>query len=167
MHEHLVALEAKGYIRREAKKARGIALTDRGPVGSDGGGRKIPIVGEGNSANPYSIFMTPRGMFSPDPDSMPTENAFAAIVPDDGMDREGIFKGDLAVVAQSQKPTDGTLVYALLENRAVVRRFEQSGPRPYLVAANRRYDKIAVLDGSPDQAILGVVTTVIRKVTPS
>lgn len=167
VYEHLKALEAKGYITRPKGKARGISL--RGAEisigrGSGGGGGQIPIVGEGDSSNPFSIFMRPRGMFTPDPETMPTENAFVAIVADDGMDREGIYKGDYAVIRQTQEFPSGALVFALVGSRGVIRRLEESGPRRYLTAVNRHYARQPIVPGSPETALLGVVTAVVRHI---
>ncbi|MCB0713131.1 MAG: transcriptional repressor LexA [Ignavibacteriae bacterium] len=164
--EHLNALEVKGYIIRHKGKARGIALVDPSlisPLTSGSSAKQLPIVGDGHSSNPYSIFMNPRGMFTPDPETMPTENAFVAIVTDDGMDKEGIFKGDLIVVRQTPEVEDGMLVFALVGNSSVVRRLEQAGPRKYLTAVNRHYQKVGVVDGSPETALLGEVAAVVRK----
>ncbi len=166
--EHLNALEVKGFIIRHPGKARGIALVDPGLSGTSGptgNTRQIPIVGDGYSSNPYSIFMNPQGMFTPDPETMPTENAFVVIVVDDGMDRDGIFKGDYAVVRQTNDFSDGDLVFALVGNQKIIRRLEHAGPRRYLAAVNRHYNKISVLDGSPDVALMGQVAAVVRKVT--
>ena len=167
--EHLAALEAKGYIRRHPNRARGIVLADGAVTiggGASGAVRQIPIVGDGHSSNPFSIFMRPRGMFTPDPELMPTENAFVAVVADDGMDKEGIFKGDYAVVTQSNDIADGRLVFALIEAQAVVRRLEQAGPRRYLVAVNRHYPKLPLPDGSPDAALMGEVVFIVRRTAP-
>ena len=166
--EHLQALEAKGYIERIPGKARGIRLLDPSAVTIGGGAgsatSQIPIVGEGNSSNPFSIFLRPRGMFTPDPATMPTDNAFVAIVSDDGMDKEGIFKGDYAIVQQTSDLKDGMLVFALLGDNALVRRLDASGPRSYLRAVNRHYKKEAVMSGSPDVALIGKVVSILRKV---
>lgn len=165
--EHLNALEAKGYIVRQFGKARGIALVDpdlSGKSGSGGAVRQIPIVGEGTSSNPFSIFMNPKGMFTPDPETMPTENAFVVVVTDDGMDKEGIFKGDYAIVRQNSAPGDGDLVFALAGDQKLIRRLEHAGPRRYLTATNRHYGKIAVPDGSPDVALMGEVAAVVRRI---
>lgn len=167
VYEHLKALEAKGYITRASGKARGISLIDPDisiGAGTGGKGGQIPIVGDGHSSNPFSIFMRPRGMFTPDPETMPTENAFVAVVTDDGMDREGIFKGDYAVVRQTTDLPSGSLVFALVGSQAVIRRLEESGPRRYLVAVNRHYARQAVVPGSPETALLGVVVSIVRKV---
>ncbi len=170
VYEHLQALEAKGYIERLKGKARGIRILDPEAISIGGGSGsgtalQIPIVGDGDSSNPFSIFMRPRGMFTPDPGMMPTENAFVAIVSDDAMDREGIFKGDYAVVRQTTELTDGDLVFALLGRRALVRRLEASGPRRYLTAVNRHYRKEGIVSGSPESALIGKVITVVRRIS--
>ena len=164
--EHLQALEAKGYITRYKGKARGIMLVDpdlSGKSSNNATSRQLPIVGNGHSSNPFSIFMNPRGMFTPDPETMPTENAFVAIVADDAMDKEGIFKGDYAVVQQTTDLNNGDLVFALVGDQSVIRRLEQAGPRHYLTALNRHYKKVALVEGSPETALIGEVVTVIRK----
>ena len=171
VYEHLQALEAKGYIERLKGKARGIRILDPEAIsigGSSGSGpsTQIPIVGEGDSANPFSIFMRPRGMFTPDAGMMPTDNAFVAIVSDDAMDREGIFKGDYAVVRQTTDLANGDLVFALLGKRSLIRRLEASGPRRYLTSVNRHYKKEKVIPGSPDSALIGKVITIVRRVSP-
>lgn len=165
--EHLNALEAKGYIVRRAGKARGITVVNPDLSRSGGSGksvRQIPIVGDGNSRNPFSIFMNPLGMFTPDPELMPADNAFVVIVADDAMDREGIFKGDYAVVRQTTEVEHDDLVFALVGDQHVVRRLEQAGPRRYLTAVNRHYSKIAAPEGSPDVALMGRVAAVVRRI---
>ncbi len=164
--EHLNALETKGYIIRHKGKARGISLADPALISPGVAGsavRQLPIVGDGHSSNPFSIFMNPRGMFTPDPETMPTENAFVALVTDDAMDKEGIFKGDYVVVRQTNNVDDGALVFALVGNQSVVRRLEQAGPRRYLTAVNRHYQKVALMEGSPETALIGEVAAVVRR----
>jgi repressor LexA len=165
VNDLLNALERKGYVIRIKGIARGIALPQNAPAGSPAakGMKRIPIVGEGDSSNPFSIFMNPHGMLAPDPNLFPTTNAFAAIVADDSMDKEGIFKGDYVIVQQGNDLPDGALVFALVGEQQVVRRLMGTGDRRQLVSVNRYYGKIPVTDGAGDVALLGEVVGVIRK----
>jgi repressor LexA len=164
VNDLLNTLERKGYIIRIKGIARGIALPQNAPAGAPAakGVKRIPIVGEGESSNPFSIFMNPHGMLTPDPVLFPTSNAFAAIVADDGMDKEGIFKGDYVLVHQSTTLPDGALVFALVGTQQVVRRLQRAGERRQLVSVNRYYGKIQVIEGSDDVALLGEVVGVMR-----
>jgi repressor LexA len=164
VNDLLNALERKGYVVRIKGIARGLALPQNAPAGAPAakGVKRIPIVGEGEASNPFSIFMNPHGMLAPDPALFPTANAFAAIVSDDSMDRDGIFKGDYVIVQQGGELADGTLVFALVGDQQVVRRLMGTGERRQLVAVNRYYGKIAVADGTGDVALLGEVVGVMR-----
>jgi repressor LexA len=166
VNDLLLALERKGYIIRLRGTARGIALPENAPAAAPGakGAKKIPIVGEGEASNPFSIFMNPHGTVAPDPALFPTANSFAAIVADDAMDGEGIFKGDYVIVQQTPQPRDGSLVFALVGTAQLVRRLQgpQGGPR-YLVATNRYYKKVPVIDESV--ALMGEIVGVIRTYT--
>ncbi len=157
VHQVLSVLERKGYIRRDRGKSRGIVLP-RAVRSADAPGR-IPIVGRGDATNPYSIFMSPRGMFTPDPALFSTDNAFAAIVADDAMDAEGIFKGDYVIVRQDPSPAIGTVVFALHGRDQIVRRIRSVDETPVLTASNRHYQDIELSDGV---AVMGTVIGVVR-----
>ncbi len=164
VNDLLVALERKGYIIRVRGTARGIALPENAPAVASGGrgSRQIPIVGDGDASNPFSIFMNPHGTLAPDPALFPTANSFAAVVNDDAMDGEGIYKGDYVIVQQAADLPDGGLVFALVGAQQVVRRMQGSGELRYLISANRYYKKINVVAGRDDVALLGQVVGVIR-----
>lgn len=167
VNDLLLALERKGYIIRHRGTARGITLPENAPAAASGGRgpKKIPVVGEGDAANPFSIFMNPHGTIAPDPSLFPTVNSFAAIVTDDAMDGEGIFKGDYVIVQQSTELRDGALVFALVGAQQLVRRLQgAAGTVRYLAATNRYYKKIAVTEDRDDVALLGEVMGVMRVV---
>ena len=166
VNDLLVALERKGYITRQRGTARGISLAENAPAASSGGrgGRKIPVVGDGDSSNPFSIFMNPHGTITPDPALFPTTNSFAAIVADDGMDGEGIFKGDYVIVRQGAELRDGMLVFALVGPDQLVRRLQGNpGSMRNLVATNRYYRKVPVVEDNGRVALLGEVVGVVRR----
>jgi len=165
VNDLLIALEKKGYIIRVKGTARGIVLPDNTPAAVAGakGPKKIPIVGDGDASNPFSIFMNPHGTLLPDPALFPTTNSFAAIVTDDAMDGEGIFKGDYVIVQQGGEVREGMLAFALFGQQQLVRRVQGSGATRSLVPANRYYKRLpAPADGGDDLAIVGEVVGVMR-----
>jgi repressor LexA len=164
VNDLLNVLERKGYIIRVRGMARGIVLPKNAPTGAPSGKgmKRIPIVGDGDASNPFSIFMNPHGMLSPDPALFPTANAFAAVVADDGMDKEGIFKGDYVIVSQRTDLGNGDLVFALVGSQQLVRRLQEVAGRRQLLAVNRFYEKIPIREGSDEVALVGEVVGVIR-----
>jgi len=167
VNDLLIALERKGYIVRRKGTARGIQLPEQGPAtpATNASMRRIPVVGEGDAANPLTLFMNPQGTLAPDPGLFPVANSFAAIVADDGMDGEGIFKGDYVIVEQKNDPGDGALVFALSGKQQVVRRLTGPTGGQTLIAVNRYYPPIDVSDGQASVAVLGEVRGVLRLLT--
>ena len=166
VNDLLNALERKEYILRVRGTARGIALTDAAAPTAPAakGVRRIPIVGEGDADEPISIFMNPQGVLTPDPVLFPEAGTFAAIVADDGMDGEGIIKGDYVIVRKEPDPAEGALVFALLHNQQLVRRLQKSPGSGMLVPSSRHYRKIPLVDPHGNVALVGEVTGVIRKI---
>lgn len=167
VNDLLIALERKGYIIRRKGTARGIQLPEGAPnAGAQHGPvRKIPIVGDGDADNPLSIFTNPIGTISPDPVLFPVTNGFAALVADDAMDGEGIFKGDYVIVAQNPDPPEGSLVFALAGTQQVVRRLNGAPGKRTLMATNRYYKPIPVVDSGYSVTLLGEVVGMMRKVS--
>jgi len=167
VNDLLNALERKGYIIRTKGVARGISLPENAPATTPKtkGIKKLPIVGEGDASNPFSIFMNPQGMLALDPMLIPQGNAFIAVVADDAMDKEGVFKGDYAIVRQTEDLPDGALVFALAGEQQCVRRLQGSGDRRQLVPSNRYYSRISVTD--EEVALMGEVVGVVRMLKKS
>ena len=163
VNDLLNVLERKGYIIRRRGTARGIALTDHAPPADpkSKGVKKLPIVGEGEASNPFAMFLSPQGMLALDPQLVPPGNAFLAIVADDGMDKEGILKGDYVVVQQNPNPPHGALVFALSGSDQIVRRSSPDGAR--LLSANRFYPAVEIQD-TEQVAVVGEVTAIVRTV---
>lgn len=163
VNDLLNALERKGYIIRTKGVARGISLPENAPATTPKtkGIKKLPIVGEGDASNPFSIFMNPQGMLALDPALTPQGNAFIAVVADDAMDKEGLFKGDYAIVRQTDELPDGALAFALVGEHQCVRRLQGTGERRQLVPSNRYYPRITV-NGDEDVALMGEVVGVVR-----
>lgn len=163
VNDLLNVLERKGYIIRRRGTARGIALTDHAPPADpkSKGVKKLPIVGEGEASNPMSMFLNQQGTLALDPQLVPSGNAFLAVVADDGMDKEGILKGDYVVVQQNPAPPNGALVFALCGSDQIVRRSSPDGA--HLLSANRYYPAVGVQD-SENVQIVGEVTAILRTV---
>ena len=160
VHEHLINLEKKGYIRREYNESRAIEVLP--PRGSSGA-TDIPLLGTVAAGYPIESLMS--GEVVPVPDSMLPRRGpnYALRVRGESMVDEQILDGDLVVVNGRESADNGEMVIALVNgSEATVKRFyREPGGWIRLQPANPvmrplRYQERDVL-------IQGVVVGVIRK----
>ena len=76
----------------------------------------------------------------------------------DSMVNAGILDGDLVLVRPQQEAPNGSIVVAMLEGEATVKRFERSDGHVKLIAENPAYQPIV----SNNVSLVGVVRGVIR-----
>ncbi len=160
VHEHLINLEKKGYIRREYNESRAIEVLP--PRGSSGA-TDIPLLGTVAAGYPIESLMS--GEVVPVPDSMLPRRGpnYALRVRGESMIDEQILDGDLVVVNGRESADNGEMVIALVNgSEATVKRFyREPGGWIRLQPSNPvmrplRYQERDVL-------IQGVVVGVIRK----
>ena len=73
----------------------------------------------------------------------------------------GIFKGDIAIVDKSVQPTNGKIVIAVVDGEMLIRRYEKSFNKLFLVAEAPKVATIEVSEMS-DAKVWGVVMWVMR-----
>ncbi len=158
---HLLALEAKGFIRRSKRGSRQIDVVAEN---ADTAGRStlysLPVLrrplGDGvapRAAGRMTLDATALG-FEPGPGS------FVTLVRGCAMASAGILPGDLAVIEPNQRPMDGDTVVAVLEGEYELRRLLHSRNKWYLRAEPPRRAK---RQPRADIELAGVVRTVIRR----
>jgi len=156
-YDHLKAIEKKGFIRCEQNKSRSIELlmdkAERAPrtvpvplVGMIAAGS--PILAEENISEYYDF---PK-------DLLGSGEYFALKVRGDSMTGAGIFDGDIAVIEKSPVARDGSIVAALVEGEATLKRFKKTTQAIQLIPENPLYRPIV----SPDAQILGVLSAIYR-----
>ncbi|HEX4212125.1 MAG TPA: transcriptional repressor LexA [Candidatus Dormibacteraeota bacterium] len=139
VHNHLNQLERRGLIHRDASKSRTVQLVEDAAyeqlrrtaipvpiIGNVAAG--IPILAEQNIEDHL--------MLSP---AIAKEGWFALRVRGDSMINAGIFDGDLVLVRPAEDALDGTIVVALVEDEATVKRLDRSTGRVRLIAENPAY----------------------------
>ncbi|MEV5279698.1 transcriptional repressor LexA [Streptomyces sp. NPDC006692] len=171
----LLALEKKGFVRRDPHRPRAYALTrDSEPTPSDGLLKYMtekaaqvascvdaPLVGRIAAGTPITaeqhvddIYTLPRQLVG-------AGELFVLTVCGDSMAGEGnILDGDLVVVRSQPTAEQGEVVAALLEAEATVKRLKRDGANTWLMPDNKSYDPIC----GNGATILGIVTAVMRKV---
>ena len=159
---HLGQLEAKGYLEREPRKARGVRLTDKGKHAA--GFEPIPIVGGIPAGVPviaeemYEGFLHIRRELSQSGD-------FAVRVEGDSMNGAGIFHGDYVVVRKQDYAEHGNVVAALIsgyEPEGALKAFFLRNDEVVFAPANPDYEPIILPHDSDAWRILGVVVAVVR-----
>jgi repressor LexA len=161
VHNHLNQLERRGLIKRDPSKSRTVQLVE--DVQNEDLRRRavpIPVVGQVAAGMPILAEQNIEDhlMLSPD---LAEEGWFALRVKGDSMVNAGILDGDLVIVKPQEDAPDGTIVVALVEDEATVKRLDRSRGRIRLIAENPAYQPI-----EPDEAsMVGAVRGLIRSYT--
>ena len=172
VHKLLVALEAKGYIERVRHEARGITLLDDdAPVFAfDDGPPSVFMPRAVTSAvaerplarGRVQILVEPRILAR----GVVLDDCLAVIVGDDGMNADGIRKGDVVVVEEAAWTDipNATPVVVLFDDRVVVRRFDAANGRLHFRAPDKTY-RDEIFDPADDRCyVVGPVRALMRKV---
>jgi DNA polymerase V len=92
------------------------------------------------------------------------KDTFLLRVGGDSMMDAGIYENDMLTVDRTLEARNGQIVVALLDGRATVKTFRKDREGITLVPENKRYTPIRILPENNFE-VLGVVTSVIRKMT--
>ncbi|MGH7776706.1 MAG: transcriptional repressor LexA [Candidatus Dormibacterales bacterium] len=158
VHNHLNQLERRGLIRRDPSKSRTVQLVE--PSGVEERRRNVqavPIVGSVAAGTPILAEQNIDDyvMLSPE---VAQEGWFFLRVRGDSMVNAGILDGDLVLVKPQQEAPNGTIVVALIDDEATVKRFEKGPTQVRLVSENPAYQPIV----SDRVRLVGAVRGVLR-----
>lgn len=160
----LKALQNKGFINRDATRAR--ALEVRPPVQSiseqiePANSKLVPLVGRIAAGGPILADQVIEDVF-PLPKSLVGEGElFMLKVVGDSMIDAAICDGDFVVVRSQNTCNNGDIVAALLDDEATVKTFKQRDGHVWLMPHNRDYEPIL----GDHAKIMGKVVSVLRKV---
>ena len=159
-HEQVSQLVRKGYLRREARKARGIAVV-REPEEDVADLVAVPIVGRVAAGQPILAVENIVGEVLVEERVASRGRCFALQIEGDSMIGAGIHDGDLVVVRQQPVAENGDIVVALLDDEATVKILYVEEERVELRSANAKYAAIRV--GPEDNlSVLGKVVAARR-----
>lgn len=158
VHQHLHALERKGYIKRYGDRMRVLQITDRSAMPEDEEVATLPLVGRISAGVPVlaeehveEMIPVPRRMVGWH------DECFLLTVRGDSMAGAGIMSGDLVVVRCQPTAEPGEIVVALYGEEATVKRLILEEGRPVLKPENEAY---RVLRG--EFSIIGKVVGLLR-----
>lgn len=158
VHNHLNQLERRGLIRRDPSKSRTVQLVqDAGVDEQRRNAVSVPVVGNVAAGAPILAEQNieEHVLLSPE---LAQEGNFLLRVRGDSMVNAGILDGDMVLVRPQQEASNGSIVVALVDGDATVKRFERGNGNVRLVAENPAYAPIVTTNVS----LVGVVRGVIR-----
>ena len=158
VHNHLNQLERRGLIKRDASKSRTVQLVHDAQVDEQRRNAvSIPVIGNVAAGAPILAEQNIEDhvLLSSD---MAQEGNFLLRVRGDSMINAGILDGDMVLVRPQQEVSNGTIVVALVDGDATVKRYERGNGHVKLVAENPAYEPIVTTNVS----LVGVVSGVIR-----
>ncbi len=158
-HDHLNAIEKKGYIRRVPKKPRAIEILEFVPKKLPQTAIEVPIVGRVAAGEPVLASENVEGTLPVPREVVKEDTCFALRINGESMIEAGIFEGDLVIVRSQNYADAGDIVVALLDEEATVKRFFRDGNRIRLQPENAVMSPIIV----DDAQILGKVVGLFRK----
>ncbi|MGB5354237.1 MAG: S24 family peptidase, partial [Woeseia sp.] len=168
VHKLVKTLEAKGYITRTPRVSRGIALAETSTALSADSHPLLPVVSRVRSDQPDRLRAHPVASLLVDPRLLGRVQEDACVIAvsgDDGMEEQGIRRGDFLVVEETdwQQLLNGELAAVLIGEGIIARYFEFTRNRLHLRPSARGYEKESFHPNSPGCHIIGRVLSVMRK----
>jgi len=161
--DHLAALERKGWITRQAGRARGIKPVKEKTEQLFGNSKGLPVVGSVAAGGPTLAVENLEGLLKLE-ELFPNQgDLFALRVKGDSMTGAGIYKGDILVVRQQSQADVGDVVVVIVDDeKGTVKKLKKIDENVHLEPANPEYETIVRKPEKVD--IRGIVVGVIRKV---
>lgn len=157
VHQHLKALEEKGFIKKDEHKARAINIVDCEPL------IKIPLLGTIAAGQPIEAIQEKETIAIPKTKIMREGNFYALQVAGNSMIDENINDGDVVLVKEQQTAENGQKIVALIDNyEATLKTFYKERNQIRLQPANKEYEPIIIKKGGREIIIQGLVIDVIQ-----
>ncbi len=168
VHKHILALEAKNYLKRGFNQSRSIEIMPKyfeeqrryAPVTEIRPSTNIPLLGRIAAGVPVEQFASQDTLdfadYSGDPDT------FALQVRGESMIEDHICSGDFVLVQKTDRIRDGEIVVAMVDGaETTLKRFYDEGEQVRLQPANASMEPIRVPKKTVQ--VQGRVLAVLRK----
>jgi len=158
VHNHLNQLERRGLIKRDPSKSRTVQLVADAEVAEQRRNAvSVPIIGNVAAGSPILAEQNVEDHILLSSE-LAKDGYFLLRVRGDSMVNAGILNDDLVLVRPQHEATNGSIVVALVDGDATVKRFERSDGHVKLIAENPAYEPIVTTNVS----LVGQVRGVIR-----
>ena len=157
VHEHVAALEAKGYLNKTENQARGLDVFSSELM------VQVPFFGTITAGRPIEAIEEKETIAIPK-SKLPTKGDFYALkVKGQSMIDENIDDGDIVIIESKQTASDGDRIVALIDNNeATLKRYYKEKNQIRLQPANKKFSPIIVKKNQKFD-IQGVVFEVIKQ----
>ena len=160
VHGHLIRLEKKGLLHRDAMKPRAMGLSFSSlPPAENVTLREIPVIGRVAAGTPILAEENVEETLILPEDIVGHGDVFILRVRGESMIQAGIMNDDYIVVHKQPDANNGEIVVALIEDEATVKRFYKENGHIRLQPENSTMDPIITTDCS----IAGKVVAVFRR----
>ena len=156
-HDHIKALEKKGYIRCDGNRSRAIEIIMEDDT-RDSSSQHIPLLGNVAAGKPLFSEENFDGTVEVPYAYLGSGNYFALRVQGDSMIDAGIHDGDIAVIRQQNIAENGEIVVAMLNDAVTLKKLYVEKTRIRLQPANKAYSTIY----SRKAHILGKMALLLR-----
>ncbi len=167
----LQALEQKGYIERQQHAARGLRLVAADdPFALDDASPTLPVVSRTASDQPEALRRRPTAYFAVDPyflkNARDADACFVGRAGDDGMNGDGIRKGDYLLVEEVSwtQLRNGEMAAFLVAEALLARRFFHANGLHHLRPADRHYTEETFPPDDPGCYVAGRIIGVMRRI---
>jgi repressor LexA len=158
VHNHLNQLERRGLIKRDPSKSRTVQLVADAEIDQKRRNAvSVPVVGNVAAGSPILAEQNIEDHLLLSPE-LAKDGYFLLRVRGDSMINAGILDNDLVLVRPQHEASNGSIVVALVDGDATVKRFERSNGHVKLIPENSAYEPIVTTNVS----LVGVVRGVIR-----
>ena len=156
VHDHLKALERKGYLDKKPNRSRSLSVTkqDRDHRTPS----EVPVIGRVAAGSPILAEENVEDVVRL-PDGWAPAGSFLLKVQGDSMVNAHILDGDYVLVRPQKTAANGEIVVALIDDEATVKRFYKKAKRIELRAENPAYEPIEV--HRSDARSIGLVGKVV------
>jgi len=156
--KHLASLEVRGYLRRDAKRARSIEL-----AGSRGSSVQVlPFLGYVAAGRPIEAVSNAESLRIPEDLVAGLGPYFVLRVQGESMIDDHIADGDYVIVESREQAHNGEMVVALIDGESVtLKRFYHEGPNIRLEPANPNLSPLTI--AADRVKIQGIVAAIMRK----
>lgn len=154
VHEHISELVAKGYLRRDEWKERGLYLPAKRQQYIE-----VPLVGAIACGQPLEAIEMPDEFIRVAREDSLRGNIYALKAKGNSMIHEGIFDGDYIIVKKQNTAEDGDTVVAVIDdNQATLKKYYKENEKIRLQPANPEFAPIY----RKEVEVRGVVIKIIR-----
>ncbi len=155
-HDHLIAIEKKKYIRRDARKPRAIEVLEYTNKKLPTDAIDVPIIGRVAAGEPLFAIENVEGRLPLPSQMVKNEKVFALRIKGSSMINAGIMDGDFVIVRQQKAADAGDIVVALLGDEATVKRFYRDNGAIRLQPENPDMEPIIARDVNIVGKVIGL-----------